>query len=386
MDESSSLLPIPVALCITELNRGGAELALCELAVRLDRNKFVPVVYSLQPRPADDAVSCVPILEREGIPVHFLNVSNCCSLWNGFWKLRKLLKIQKPLIFQSFLFHANLLGRLAAYSAGVPHRFCGIRVAEKQANWHLSLDRLTSFLVGHYVAVSQAVADFSIKVGRLPGKKISVIPNGVDTDLFLPRKDESQINRNKKAVFVGRIHPQKGIDWLLETCSLWLAQLPDWELWLVGGGEEKHLRQYEQIRNSLGDLKERIHFTGWRQDIPKLLADADLMVFPSRWEGMPNAVLQGMSCGLPIVVTKVEGIAEIFGETDDHTAPHQTVPFGESRQWSEKILAIANDPDFAAELGRKNRERVQQEFSHEKTVRSYERLWLSNWGDVIMKM
>ena len=366
--------PIPVALCITELNRGGAELALCDMAVRLDRSKFTPVVYSLQPRPPDDTTSCVPILEREAIGVHFLDIRGGGSLLTGFWKLRKLLKKQKPLIFQSFLFHANLLGRLAAFSAGVPYRFCGIRVAEKQASWHLTLDRWTSFLVEHYVAVSQSVADFSIKVGRLPEKKISVIPNGVDTNLFVPHllAGTLRLNPNKKAIFIGRLHPQKGIDWLLETCPHWLPQLPGWELWLVGGGHAEHLRQYEALRNSLGDLQERIHFSGWRKDIPELLAEADLLILPSRWEGMPNVVLQGMSCELPILATNVEGIAEIFG--DDFATP-QTVPFGDTKQLSEKILNIANHPEFAAELGRKNRQRVQKEFSSEKAVRRYEQLW-----------
>ena len=314
------------------------------------------------------------MLEREGIPVHFLDIRGYGSAGTGFWKLRNLLKTQKPLIFQSFLFHANIIGRFAAYSAGVPFRFCGIRVAEKQAHWHLTLDRWTSRLVEHYITVSQSVADFSIETGRLPEKKISTIPNGVDTDLFVPRKESTRTNSKKKAVFVGRLHPQKGIDWLLESCPFWLSQLPNWELELIGGGNEEHLCQYEQIRNSLGDLKDRVHFLGWCEDVPERLADADLMILPSRWEGMPNVVLQAMSCELPIVATNVEGVAEILG---DELVEPQTVPFGETAQLNEKILAIANRPEFAAELGRKNRLRVQQEFSHEKIVRLYEQLWLS---------
>ena len=247
----------------------------------------------------------------------------------------------------------------------------GIRVAERQALWHLTLDRWTSGLVTHYVAVSQAVADFSIKTGRLPEKKISVIPNGVDTDRFQPHL-LAGTPRPKKVIFVGRLHPQKGIDWLLETCPHWLPQLPDWELWLIGGGSVEHLRQYEALRDSLGDLKERIHFLGWREDIPALLAGADLLILPSRWEGMPNAVLQGMSCELPVLATNVEGVTEIFG---DELAGPQTVPFGDTGQLCEKILHIANHPEFAAELGRKNRQRVQSEFSPESVVRRYEQLW-----------
>ncbi len=364
--------PIPVALCITELDRGGAELAFCELAVRLNREKFDPVVYSLRPRPENDLASCVPQLEKAGIPIHFLDIRGFGSLPAGWHKLRQLLREQKPLIFQSFLFHANLLGRLAAYVAGVPHRFCGIRVAEKQANWHLILDRWTASFVEKYVAVSQAVADFSVEIGRLPREKMVVIPNGIDCQMYSPRPGRSD-SVKKRAIFVGRLHRQKGIDWLLETCPVWMPQLPDWALWIVGGGDEKQVQQYHELCEPLqDDLKNRIHWTGWRGDVPQLLAESDLFVLPSRWEGMPNVVLQAMSCGLPVLASNVEGVSEIFGP---ELAEFQTVPFGQTPTFSEKLLKIANNPDLAAELGTQNRIRVEEEFTFENMVRSYEELW-----------
>ena len=369
--------PVPVALCITELDRGGAELALCEIAVRLDKSKFQPVVYSLQPRPKDEAVSCVSMLEKSGIPVHFLDIRGLCSLPSGLAKLRRLLKTQKPLILQSFLFHANFLARFAAYSAGVPHIFCGIRVAEKQANWHLFLDRTTNRFVKHYVAVSRSVADFTVEKGRISREKISVIPNGIDCNCFLPRHETKKMP-TKRAIFVGRLHPQKGIDWLLETCPHWMPQLPDWELYLVGKGAEQHVQQYEKIRDSLGDLKNRIHFLGWRADIAELLADSDLLLLPSRWEGMPNVLLQAMSCELPVLATNVEGVVEILGV---NLAEPQTVDFGDTEKFYANLLGFANNVGFATEIGQRNRKRVQDAFSLEEMVRSYEKLWESNLYD-----
>ena len=374
IEEFNPPSPVPVALCITELDRGGAELALCEIAVRLDKSKFLPVVYSLQPRPKNEAASCVPMLEKSGIPVHFLDIRGFGSLLGGFAKLRRLLKSQKPLVLQSFLFHANFLARFAAYSAGVPHVFCGIRVAEKQANWHLFLDRLTSRFVEHYVAVSRSVADFTAEKGKISREKISVIPNGIDSDCFLPRH-ETKKTPTKRAIFVGRLHPQKGIDWLLETCPHWIPQLPDWELCLVGKGAEQHVQQYEKIRDSLGDLKNRIHFLGWRADIAELLADSDLLLLPSRWEGMPNVLLQAMSCKLPVLATNVEGVVEILGV---NLAEPQTVDFGDTEKFCANLLGFANNVDFATEIGQRNRKRVQDAFSLEEMVRSYEKLWESN--------
>ncbi len=152
-----------------------------------------------------------------------------------------------------------------------------------------------------------------------------------------------------------------------------MPQLPNWELWIVGGGDEKQVRQYhEQCESLPGDLRARIRWTGWREDVPQLLAESDLFVLPSRWEGMPNVVLQAMSCSLPVLATNAEGATEIFGP---ELTESQTVPFGQTSTFCEKLLKIANAPDFAAELGIKNRERVQEEFTFEKMVRSYEKLW-----------
>jgi hypothetical protein len=95
------------------------------------------------------------MLEAAGIPVFFLDITGLWSLPGGFCKLRRLLKERRPDVFLSFLFHANVLGRLAARSVGVERILSGIRVAEKRANRHLTLDRWTSRFVEKYICVSE---------------------------------------------------------------------------------------------------------------------------------------------------------------------------------------------------------------------------------------
>ena len=129
--------PIRLALCITELEVGGAERCLMELATRLDRAKFLPVVYSLGPRPTGEQAALVQRLEAAGVPVHFLNGRTRLAAPIVLWKLIRLLRSQNPQIVQSFLFHANLLGTLAAHLAGAPYMVTGIRVAERRRAWHL---------------------------------------------------------------------------------------------------------------------------------------------------------------------------------------------------------------------------------------------------------
>ena len=357
---------IDLAFCITELNIGGAERALCELAIRVDKSRFRVKVYSLQSRPVDDTVSCVPMLEAAGIPVRFLDMKGPTSFLPGFFRLRKLLKEQKPDIFLSFLFHANFLGRLAAQSIGIRHIVSGIRVAEHEKRWHLILDRWTSRYVEKYVCVSDSVADFTHAEAKIPSEKIVVIPNGIE----MPDSVENS-ERQNRIIFIGRLAYQKGLDWFLETVPTWLPKLPDWELWIVGDGEERKTLTDRLLAPAFDAVRDRTTLTGWRVDAPSLLAKSRMLVLPSRWEGMPNVILQAMAVGIPVVVTAVEGVLELLGPE----AGEQTCVFGQSEVFSEKILAIAKNELLAERLGRMNRLRVNENFRLETVVETYERFF-----------
>src|SRR5690349_4914284 len=118
--------PLPLALVITELDFGGAEQALVNLATGLSRERFSPVVYSLQSRPKNDLL--VRRLEEAGIPVHFLDVHSHWQFFSAVSRLAELFRQQQPQVVQSFLYHANVVGTMAARKANVPRVVAGIRV------------------------------------------------------------------------------------------------------------------------------------------------------------------------------------------------------------------------------------------------------------------
>lgn len=364
-----------IALCITDLDVGGAEQCLVALATRLDRERFEPVVYCLGPRPESAEASCVPALEAAAVPIHCLGARGVRDALGALRGLHRLLASQQPDLIQTFLFHANLLGRIAARRAGVPHVVCGLRVAERHSRWHLWLDRLTQRLVDRYVCVSKSVADFSHNEGGLPSEKLWVIPNGIDVQKY-PAPSAADFaslgvaSGRRVVTYVGRLEPQKGLSWLLETASGWLNRLPDCDLVLVGKGPDR--QELEQGCQRLG-LSSRVHFAGWRKDIREILAASSLLVLPSRWEGMPNVVLQAMASGLPVLATDVEGVRELLGPQADA----QTVPYGDTEAWTARILELLADPECAAQLGRKNRLRAEQEFSLDRMVNAYQDLWTS---------
>jgi glycosyltransferase involved in cell wall biosynthesis len=366
---------LSIALCITDLDIGGAERAVADLATRLDRNRFAPVVYCLGPRPAIEAASCAPPLEKAGIEVHFLGGQRKRDLPNVVRRLGRLLVEHRTDLVQSFLFHANLAARLAARRAGIRPVVSGIRVAERQQRWHLWADRLTSRWVDRYVCVSRSVAEFSIHEAGLPEGKLVVIPNGIDPRACSAAQPADLrplgIRPDQPLVtYVGRLDPQKGLAWLLSASPQWLQRSQDCDLLLVGRGPERP--ELERLAASSG-FHGRIHFAGWRADVPEILAASRLLVLPSQWEGMPNVVLQAMASGLPVVATDVEGVRELLGPE----ANSQMVPYGDSQALSERICGLLADRSQAEELGRRNRLRAETEFTLERTVAAYQDLWQS---------
>lgn len=370
--------PIRLALCITDLDVGGAERCLEKLAIGVDRQRFVPVVYCLAPRPQDDEASCGAPIERAGIAVHYLGARHAWSLPRLIHDLSERLRCQNPQIAQTFLFHANIVGRLAARRAGVPYVVSGVRVAEHHARWHLWVDRWTRGLVDRHVCVSRAVADFTSRNAAVDDNRLVVIPNGIDVEGLGAVKPanlaEFGIAAGRRAVtFAGRLELQKGLSWLLDTAAEWLPRLTDCDLLLVGQGRQRAMLERQVVRLGLGG---RVRFAGWRPNVAEILAASELLVLPSRWEGMPNVVLQAMALALPVLATDVEGARELLGPA----AAPQTVAYGDTETFVKKLVTLIEDRRGAEQLGRENRERAASEFSLGKMIGAYERLWESVAG------
>jgi glycosyltransferase involved in cell wall biosynthesis len=364
---------IRIALCITELEVGGAERNLVELATRLDRDTWDPVVYCLKPRPPADEASCVPPLEAAGIPVHCLGMRQIWHALPAIGRLRRRFVEQRPELVQTFLFHANLAGRLAARRAGVPRVVSGIRVAERRCRWHIWADRLTARLVDRHVCVSQAVARFSAERASIPAEKLVVIPNGIDLAGYPVARPADLASLGvpsgrRVVTYVGRLDRQKGLHWLLETAGGWLHRVPDCDLLLVGKGPDRARLERLCAKHALSG---RVRFLGWRPDVPEILAASHLLVLPSIWEGMPNVVLQAMASRLPVLATDVEGVRELLGPGSSS----QVVRYGDTQAFAEKLVTLMTDRKLAAELGQKNRARAEAEFAIERVVAAYEDLW-----------
>uniref|UniRef100_I2PYJ8 Glycosyltransferase n=1 Tax=Desulfovibrio sp. U5L TaxID=596152 RepID=I2PYJ8_9BACT len=233
------------------------------------------------------------------------------------------------------------------------------------AGYHRLTGPLIRFLwrqAAHVVANSQGLAALARKsAGETP---IAMIPNGVDTDRFAPADDPSR-EGPVRLVFVGRIVRQKGLDVLLDA----LARLPEtacFELAILGDGPLRRELAERARRLGLGD---RVRFAGWvgRADLPEALREADAFVFPSRDEGMPNAVLEAMAAGLAVAATRIAGNEELV--VDGRTG--FLVPPDDPAALAAALARLVGDRNLCWRLGAAGRDKVVREYSWRVVAEAY---------------
>ncbi len=360
--------PVAIALVITDLDVGGAERALTMLATRLDPKRWQIRVFCL-----GSAGRLVQVIRDANIPCECLEADRRNPV-QVIARLAIRLRQFHPKLVQSFMFHANLASRLAAPWAHWPWVVAGLRVAERQKRWHLILDRLTAPLTTGSVCVSQGVLRFSHQVGRLSPARLTMIPNGIDPCAFdlataIPRTEIGVPDHAHLALYIGRLDPQKGLPDLLNAARRVVTQDIDWHLALAGDGPDRSWL-LEQIASE-PCLRERVHWLGQFDNVPGLLKTANVLVLASLWEGMPNAVLEAMAAGLPVIGTAIEG-------TEDLVVTDETgwlVPPGDPEALSLALLEAAASPDRCLQYGQQGRLRIEREFSLDTTVEAYEHLW-----------
>ena len=365
--------PRRIALAITELEVGGAERCLTELALRLDRERFEPFVYCLGPRPTPEKSLLVDRLESAGVPLRWCGGASWRSFPQVAWRLRRFLRRDRPELVQCFLHHANVLVPPIARLCGVKHVLGGVRVAERRYPRRAVLERRVDLCIARWVCVSGSTADYMANVVGVPTAKLCIIPNGVDVARFdeaqpPPRPTLGVTGDRPLVVYVGRLDPQKGLDVLLEAIAAAPSVVGDCDFALVGRGpsEESLQRQAAEL-----GIAERFHFAGWRTDVPEILKSADVLVLPSRWEGMPNVVLEAMAAGLPVACSLVEGVAEALGDG----AAVQTCPPDDAEALSNLLAKLLADEALRASLGAANRRRAEEHFSLPAMVAQYEAIF-----------
>jgi glycosyltransferase involved in cell wall biosynthesis len=302
--------PAGILLVVTDSHIGGTEKMVSLLARGLDASLYRPVVCSLKP-PGEAARE---IREAE---VEFFSLGFSSSGPAGAVRslalplgLAREAKKRDVRLIHSFLFLANIAGRLAASHLGLPH-ISSIRTEEREKGYHHLVERLTGKLVHRYVTPSESAALFAAEKSGVPRERVTVIPNAVEEPVGGDPGLRSLLGLDRDDFLVGcvgRLHRQKGVDLALEAFAR-LGVSVRANLVVLGDGPE---RESLEARARIPDLAGRVLFTGWIPGAGRLMGDLDLLLLPSRTEGMPNAALEAMAAGTPVAAAAVGGVPEII--------------------------------------------------------------------------
>ena len=359
--------PVSVIHLITELDRGGAQMALCRLLRHTDRQQYASHILCLY---NGDKVVAQQIRQL-GIPVTDLSMSAPWRL-DALWRLYRILRKERPSILHCWMFHANMIGRLVGRLAGVPIVITARRNVEIGGPRREQIKRYTRHLDDAVIAVCELARQVEIERTGVAPDKVVTVYNGIDlpasTSPARATPLNSELGLPPEAVVVicvSRLHPQKGHDDLLAAWRRVTAVHPNAHLLIVGDGE----RRAELAKLAAGQAN--THFTGQRNDVPDLMALSDLLVLPSLWEGLPNVVLEAMGAGLPVVATAVGGTPELV-------INHETgllVPPRDPDALAQAILTLLRDPDLARRMGQNGRRRVAEQFTIERMTEQTEALY-----------
>ncbi|MFP4353914.1 MAG: glycosyltransferase [Phycisphaerae bacterium] len=363
-------MPVKICQLITELVPAGAERSVFELSRRLDAARFDVQVAALRGGPVADWLS------QAGIPVHVMDV-------RGKWDVLKLSKLAAVLregrfdILHTHLFHADLAGRPAARIAGVPHVINTVHTAEGRFRpWQFAYARLMGEQCDRIVCVSNDVREFHQQRTHLPDRQYTVIPNGTDVEAFAHDVEARRRLRRQWGVdeqtfllaFLGRLDPVKGLDTLLGALSHLGARGCPARIVVAGDGPQRKIIENYIAHGEGGKL---CTLLGYVQDVASLLSAVDCLALPSRWEGQSLAALEGMAAALPVICTRVPGLAEVV--VDNETG--LCVPVDDPVALAEAIDTLRADRDRARQLGQAGRKRVCSEYHVGQFIRAHEALY-----------
>lgn len=354
---------------IDHLRPDGTQRALYELVSGLARRGHQQTVVCLNDS-ADQEVVGSMVAAR--VDVRVIGRRALASGY-GLLGLWLWLRHQRPDAAVTMLLFSDIFGRALARMAGVPRIIAALRARNVNYTWwQRAAVRFTMRWAHRTVVNSTSLREYAVAAEGARQSHTVYIPNGIDLGRFARPADSGELraqlgvgSRQILIGTVGRLTHQKGFDVLLEA----LTQLnrSDIELVIIGVGEDEARLRAQAAR--LG-VARRVHFMGYRRNVPNLLGALDLYVHPARFEGMSNAIMEAMAAGCPIVASAVDGARD---QLSDGVHGRLVAP-DNAAALAAAIGELLTQPATARRYGDAARRRAAEQFSLTAMVDSWERL------------
>jgi glycosyltransferase involved in cell wall biosynthesis len=356
---------------------GGAERSMFMLLESLDRDRWRPALL------LEDADDVEPLRQRAAeLEVPVRSVGPLPLGLEGARRVPRLVRTlrgARPDVFHAHMSSplADKWGLAAAVAAGVPAVLGTVQVISDHVPEPAALLqlRLLARGVDRYLAVSSAIAEQLVRDYRWPGEKIEVVYNAVDLDRVdrVPSsglRDELAPPGSALVITVARLSDQKGHPALLEAA----AEIPGAVFALVGDGPEREHLQALAAELGVGD---RVRFLGRREDVPELLAVADVFALPSLYEGSSLAVMEAMAARRAIVSSRIGGTDELI----DDGRTGLLVPPGDSAALATALRRLLDDLGLRDSLAAAAREEVERRFTRTRMAHRVEAAYAEVLGD-----
>jgi glycosyltransferase involved in cell wall biosynthesis len=360
--------PAPVAatprvvVFMTSFDPGGTERQMTELIRRLHREHV------------EVHVACT---HRRGAWLHRIEGAAASIAEfpiRSFWHpttARQLLAFARwcrqlaPVALHCTDFYSNVFGLAGGALAAVPLRIGSRRdINPGRSATRIALQR-AAYALAHVVVANSQAAVARLRQERVPARKVLLIANGIDVARMAARTHRASITR---VIVVANLRPEKAHAVLIDAAPSLLQRHPHLRFSIVGDGQLRAALEQQAARL---DVTHAFEFLGHREDVPQLLADSDVFVLPSRSEACPNAVIEAMAAGLPVVACAVGGNLEVVR----HGRTGYLVPPDDAAAMGDAIDLLVSDPARANAMGAEGRDLVCASYGYDRMVAAFEALY-----------
>jgi glycosyltransferase involved in cell wall biosynthesis len=360
---------IRVQFVVPDLQVGGAERHSTTLLSRMDQDRFRSSVVCIGEE--GEFFGALPAAKVEARALHL------CGKMNAVRALRELVSITRraqPDVVVMWGYNAETLGRIAARIGGVRHTIVWVHHiggVGPTNRIRTAIDRALIPWTSAYFGVAEAQRRYLVDELGYPEHKIRIINNGVDPALFDVNTERGVLaefgftDGDPVVAMVAALHPWKDHTTFLRAARIVINEMPRAKFLVIGDGATR--TELMSLCSTMR-ITPNVHFTGSRHDVGRLLCAIDVFVLSSHSEAFPISVLEAMACARPAVCTDVGGVREIVS----HGKTGYLVPQNDPQQLAARLLTLLSNPQTAHRMGRAGRDRVEAEFSLERTIAAAE--------------
>lgn len=378
-------MPIPkikILHIITHLPIGGAQDNTLLSVEKTDRGKFDLTLISAQEGDWIDRA-----LKMNSTEIVFVNhLTRSIHPWYdllALWAIYKNIKKNKYDVVHTHQAKAGILGRVAAWLAGVPviihtyHSFPFHDFMKPVARKiFITIEKMVGRITDKLISVSKLNLEKGVELKIAPREKFTTIYSGIDFSKFnievntVNIRTQLGIPANHKIVgMVGRLSEQKAPQYLIQAIPKVIEKFPKTTFILVGDGE---LRKELETQLKGFALNGRVQILGYRNDIPELMHLMDIFILTSLWEGLGRAMTEAMYMGKAVICTDVEGVPELV----ENRKTGLLIPTKDPNAAAQSLIDLLSSSEKRTELGKNARDKVRTIFEIDTMITQLEKLYL----------